>query len=807
MQHSSLLHLLAMAGVALLLAGCQSLTGNPELTLAADRQTHYQIRTGEAASPVDIYAAEQLAGYLEQMTGATFPVINGGDWDAAQPTIHIGVSEAVKALLDHAHPLDSLDEQAYVVRSHGSQILLYGEGVHGNLHATIDFLEGLGWRWYSVFEEPAIPVRPTLKVPAVHRQGDFDFAYRLFPTRYGVDFYLQNYVNQGYERDARRLGRAKADHLVSYLAHESWVHTAFRYIPPAPDVKYADSYDWLEKRNYFETHPWFFSLNEAGQRTTRLQLCFSNRGLRDEFTRNVMLHLKHGGTDQFITVDAADHPGAFCHCADCKALEAKYQSPGGPLYDYLIEICGIMQETHPEVYIKTLAYRRTQTQKPPVLPEGERLPDNLIIDFAPIEDNYLGDWSSPDPRLQETLQDLRDWGKIAHHLWAWIYPNPWGTGKFMPVGNVDRLVTNFRLMHEAGVTGIFADHNGYLSRSGWSELQAYLMFRLSKDIDADVDAIITEFTEHQYGPAAPLVRDYLDELEQHRRAIPELSPSTTYKSSRYDEATFPYITAQNIHRWQQQFEQMLRLTDGDEVRTYNLQLLRRELDMATLWKWFDLRDLAPETYTDAKVLEARIKAADNRETLVGQKLARTIQGSHLDNFMMMIAGGGREKPLPPRFAEIDPSKIRTFPLGRGKKVLDPEGAFGFATIVDSPDYPFVYGFFQWRSRSPRVVIPGPRVKLEKADITPDQYALYEIGTIEIEVRDSLIHMGRSWYSHLEVGELLFEPGERNEYKAWLSLKFEGPTYGGSGEEDRVLCDRIILVRQDDVLGQDEVLGQ
>jgi hypothetical protein len=69
---------------------------------------------------------------------------------------------------------------------------------------------------------------------------------------------------------------------------------------------------------------------------------------------------------------------------------------------------------------KTLAYRRSQTQKPPRLPAGEKLPDNLIVSFAPIEDCYFADWTHQDPKIQETYQDLKDWAAITHHLWAWI---------------------------------------------------------------------------------------------------------------------------------------------------------------------------------------------------------------------------------------------------------------------------------------------------------------------------------------------------------------------------------------------------
>jgi hypothetical protein len=59
-----------------------------------------------------------------------------------------------------------------------------------------------------------------------------------------------------------------------------------------------------------------------------------------------------------------------------------------------------------------------------------------------------------------------------------------------------------RRMHEASVTGIFVDHNDSNSRSGWSELQAYLIVTMAQDVSLDAEGLIKEFTDHQYGPAS-----------------------------------------------------------------------------------------------------------------------------------------------------------------------------------------------------------------------------------------------------------------------------------------------------------------
>jgi hypothetical protein len=782
-----------------IIGGCSS-TGSEAadpaatLTVARAGATHYVVVTPDRLSGADAYTVRHLTRYLEQMTGVPFPVVSARDW-AGGHAIFVGISDAMRRRLGEEAPLSQLASQQYVVRTKGTDIFLYGEGRRGSLYAALDFLEGLGWRWYSVFEPPVVPERPDLSLQPFARKGSFAFTHRHIPARYGVDFYVQHGVNQGLDSKLRRRGQPIPPQLVSDLPNECFVHSALRYIPPAPDCKYADSFKWLTKRDYFATNPEFFTMNEAGTRVSTDQLCFSNRDLRDAFTNNVMQHIAVSGDDQYITIDAADHPGKFCHCMPCKKLEETYQSPGGPLYDYLIEVCGIMKQRHPKVLIKTLAYRRSQTQKPPVLPTGGMLPDNLIIDFAPIEDSYFADWSHPAADIQETYADLRAWGEITHHLWAWIYPNPWRTGKYMPVGNVERLVTNFRKMRDAGVTGIFVDHNGYLSRSGFSELQAYLMLQLVRNVDVDTVAVVAEFTDHQYGAAAALMRDYLHDLERGRKAMRTLPPGTTYRSSLYDDRTFPYLTVANIHRWQCLFDKMVERVRDNPARLMNVRLLRRELDMATLWKWFALQKKHPAYYTDAKTVAQRITAVEAEKAAAGQALVRTIGGAALENFMMKIQTGGVEKPLPARFAGIPRSQIRTFALARGKKRLDPDAAFGYATPVDQPAQPFVFGFFQWRSRTPRNVIEGPRVKLRREDVTPDQYALYELGQIKIEVPDSLIHMGRSWQTHLPVGSLLYEPGEKNAYHVYLSLKFSGPAYGGNGDTDEVLCDRIILVKK------------
>lgn len=769
-----------------------------EIRLASDGITDYQVVRAVDASGVDRYAAETLAGYLRESSGAEFAIVAADEHAAKKPAIFVGLSRPAHALLG-PDPLDGLKGQEHVVRSVGPDIVLYGKGIRGNLHAVTEFLENsLGWRWYSVYEKPVVPRRPNLTLQPFHRTRGFDFISRQVALRYNADFYLQNGINMGLETKLRRKQRPVLPHLVSWLPNENFVHTSFSYIPPTPKDKYADEFHWVTKRNYFETNPEFFSVGEYGKRVPNQQLCFSNRGLRDELTDQVRKHIMISGERQLIMIDAADRPGRFCYCEDCIALEQRYQSPGGPLYDYLIELCATLRREHPATMVKTLAYRRNQTQIPPRLPAGEKLPDNLIVDFAPIEDCYFADWTHPDPQIQETFQHLKDWAAIAQHLWAWMYPNPWGSGHVMPVGNVERVVTNMRLMHEAGVTGIFTDHNGFNSRSGWCELQAWLVYRLARDVDADAEALIAEFTDHVYGPAAPLIRQYLAELEAGRKAMTTLPPRVTYKSRNFDDRTFPYLTPENIHGWQLLFDRMEELAADSRRHLSNVRVLRRELDIATLWKWFELRAAYPDSYADHRPLAARIAAANVAKAPAGFKPVWKLGEEVVADFVTLIESGG-EKPLPARFANIDPDRIRTFlpkHSGRGdiqRTVKDPEAAFGLATIVDQPGDPFRCGFSEWKSRVPREIVHGPRLELTAKQVKPGEYQLHHLGEFDVTTDDSLIWFGRSWATAVAIGSRLYFPGEKSRWEAWVSLKFTGKSWDGESE-DRVVCDRVILVK-------------
>jgi len=803
------------------------------INLAQDGKTTYQVVTPSSPLSVDEYAARELAGYLAQITGAEFPVVAPSDMTAGRESIFVGLSEPALKLLG-PDPLASLKDQEHVTRSIGRDILLYGKGVHGNLNAVFAFLEDfMGWRWFSLYEHPVIPSRPSVALDPFNRKMGFSFARRQVSVRKSFDYCYQNGVNMGYDARIKQIARRNGEDAVKGLRafvsaipeDDDPAHSLFSFVPPQPKAQGADRFPWLERRNYFETNPEFFSMWDHGKRLPDRQFCFSCLGLRKELTKNVLRHVDEAGGEILVKVTAMDVPGAFCYCPQCKALEQKYQSPGGPYYDYLLELSAALAAQSPKARIVALAYRRVQTQKPPVLPGGGRLPDNLIIDFAGIDDCYFADWNHPDPSIQDTYRDLVAWGKLTDNLWAWMYPNPWGSGIAMPVGNIERNINNLRLLAKAGVVGVYTDHSSFMSRGGLSEIQQYVLLKLMKDVDRDAGAIVREITDSFYGPAAPLMRKYLDELEQGRKAMATLPKGVNYRSPEYNDATFPYLTVENIRRWQTYFDEMEKLLDGQPERLLvNVRLVRRHLDLATLWKWRALSKAHPKEFTDYTVCVGRITAANKAKPLpptdweqqTGKapgRIALPLGEGAMQDFVTLIQCGGEEKPLPEEFKGIAPAGLqRLLPKyssrrsGRGF-VPDPDAAFGYGVPVHNPDLPLQAGFYQNDTKT-----HGERLRLEPAAIQPGVYKLHKLGVIDVTPDCVIWFSARSWSTQLQLGERLYEPGADNHWTAYVSIKCDGPSYGaaanekllaladrkpyaGVSDQDLVLVDQIILVRQ------------
>ncbi|MBO7678838.1 MAG: hypothetical protein J6S75_04135 [Thermoguttaceae bacterium] len=140
-----------------------------KLTLCADGATDYTIVLPETPKAVQKTAAEELASFLKQVTGADFPIISEsqveGQAKDKEKLLVIGPGELSKTLLASAgtEPEETLGYDGIIIQPVGSSIVFSGHPKRGPLYAVYTFLEDtVGIRWWTSTES-AIPQRPTLK--------------------------------------------------------------------------------------------------------------------------------------------------------------------------------------------------------------------------------------------------------------------------------------------------------------------------------------------------------------------------------------------------------------------------------------------------------------------------------------------------------------------------------------------------------------------------------------------------------------------------------------------------------------------
>ncbi|MCC6579492.1 MAG: DUF4838 domain-containing protein [Phycisphaeraceae bacterium] len=779
-----------MGLLAIVMSACHPhVASNPGPAMQLSRQgvTSYVIVTGQDAPEPERYAAERLAEYLHRITGATFPII-AEDQAPAEHRILVGQSRLSQAVLT-AKELDSLGTDGLIVRTHGTDLLLVGGRPRGTIYAVNSFLEqDLGCRWLNMYGEEHVPALPTIELGRLDRREtptflnrDIYVFYYLADNRDRQNFFVGNRFNGAWNE--RFLGDRVGSS--SRLYQQPACHTFFYWLDP--NLEHSGPNNKVIAERTLKEHPDFLSLI-GGQRVTTHQLCFSNSELRSTLTNNILKEMGRRGGTGVYSVSALDVPGDFCQCPPCQAMIQRDGTPGAPLIDYLVELCGTVKEKYPQAWISTLAYRECQTQKPAA---GRRMPDNLIAIFPPVDRNFAASLTHPSNAV--ALADLKAWCSLSKHVWIWHYANPYGAcNGWLPIGNLTNTVEDFRLYAQLGVEGFFIQQDVGVSDSHLlADLQMWLFAKLMWNPNQDQAALIQDFTDHFYGPAAPEMRQYISDLEQATRAMKAtmlMSPNPTQ---------FHYLTPAFLARTQGIFDRAESAASGDPTFLRRVRQARMSLDCATLAYW---NNLGVERISGADKHEIARRYADIfAQTVKLRKNPGLYEASikQLDDFIQPRLLMAKPKPLPAELAGIPEDRIRqVLPDTAGfcvdaKVTTDPLAAASICvTRPTEGELPFLFGYFD--STRHAFVINS---KIEKQDIVSGEYRLYKLGRTTLNER-CMVWVSTSWYINFSLNQYYNSLQPDQAWDIYVSLRFDGPAYGGndSAAVNRVSADRVILVK-------------
>ena len=739
-------------------------------------ETDYVIVVGENGV-YDQFAAAEFTGIMRKSTGASFKIVSAGDPEAASPKkrVFIGDSRLTRRLLGEK-TVSGLKNQESLVTYRGSDIFIVGGGRHGTPYGVYLFLEKeLGYRCFTPLPGgERIPKHENLTASGkeLRERPAFDLlrlAYMMF--LYDKNGPKYQYRNRGDVRYKCVSGEVTLDGIAnSDFPLLDTGHGFNLYITTDRTKSY---YKWDESKDYFQTSPDFFSLDRNGKRTKRGQLCFSNPQLRQELTKRIIERGKRRGGRGILTIGANDWPGSFCHCEKCRKLEEKYGCTGGPLYDYILEACPKVAKALPDIRISTLAYRKAQSEYPPK--NVDRMPDNWICDFAPVDDDQ--GQALDGERNQGTLKNLRDWSRLTSHITYWYYI----CINSAPFGPVERLSRDMKLMHESGVRGVGVCG---LGSPGMYPMQEYLLFRLMIDPYQDVWALVAEYNEHHYGEVQSEMTRYVRELDEVWR-----EPKTFVGLDSPGKEILSFTPARLI-RWQKMFDSLEKRLSGKSHELRNLSRARWDVDMLTLSHYRRILETFPDCGIAPEQVIERMREVDLPKRWNHYKLRKRAETAYLTCKAM-------SKPLPSPLDKLPDGQVTQLPQCGGiHSVKDADAACGEAKTQPFRDDQMEkrgkkIGFDIYDKATKRTLKHG---EIDASKCAPGKYELYLV-TKTIIARGGLIAFDSWWGIQDSLAPYYPAGDEFREFEIWASLKFVGPSFGIETEDrkDRMFCDRIFLV--------------
>ncbi len=166
--------------VLTLMIGCvwQAAASDEQIQLIRDGITDYKIMLGPGASPIEEFAAQELQGYVMQVTNVFLPMAPRNA-PARGRLVLVGGRAAAKLGLEIDS--SSLGTDGFVIKTIDDKLVLAGGGPRGTLYSVYAFLETLGCRWLApgILGE-VIPRRASIVVPFIDHSERPDIIYRGF---------------------------------------------------------------------------------------------------------------------------------------------------------------------------------------------------------------------------------------------------------------------------------------------------------------------------------------------------------------------------------------------------------------------------------------------------------------------------------------------------------------------------------------------------------------------------------------------------------------------------------------------------
>ena len=488
------------------------------------------------------YAVDDLAHYISAVSGGDAPpVVDSPDKVDTPVTIWVGVSDALKQR--HGDLDLSFDRtEQFVVAVRGDDVILAGHDAQrengqtleaGTAQAIYSFLRepvGVRWLWPGELGTD-VPTKPTLELDDMTRR----YAPTLLERRMRYNNYESIYL-QAYPQPEERELDIKS--IAARLQRETndWYrrqHGTFVYGDFGPGthnyvrrVSAGHAYiRWYDR--YGKSHPDYFALQPDGTRNPyptakHVKLCISNPAVIEQHIENIASRWGEDAPARAVSSVSPNDGGyqGYCTCDDCRAWDVE-PGPNVPTTElhwaeesrehvaltdryvhYWNRVARGLKARYPDsdVSVATWAYGAYVTP-----PMEQKFEENVLVGVVASMGAATEKGRSNGRRLWQQWADAGPelyWRpNLFHHWWA------------MPVLFSQRIAEDISYMADRRLVGM--DVDSPMNHWATQGLQYYLLMRLAWNPGADVDALITDYTDRAFGAeAGPYMRRYFERLEE-----------------------------------------------------------------------------------------------------------------------------------------------------------------------------------------------------------------------------------------------------------------------------------------------------
>jgi len=448
------------------------------------------------------WAAHDLRLYIEKMSGARLPVVAD---DGALPEgarILVGRSR-LTAKYEERIPsgLTNLrEEEGYAILTDGQTLVLAGndEGpYHGTEYAVSFFLHRLGVRWYMPGEfGEVVPRRASIVVEDIQEVSRPDFKMRNWWTHWMAND-LRPIETRWKIRNGMNLDTMHA------VPGDSSVR---RVLPPPSEKdnpQYADIFARDAAGNVYPHMP-----NLSSEKSVQ----YAAKVIKDYFREHPEATSWGIGADDGLPRDYS--PGTKALHMNFPSMIGRFNDPAGDStteewIQWVQRVAAEVYKEFPDHFISTNGYANRDT--PPV---GIEPDPKIWIMFAAIWcDTYHALDNPLSWMTQRQYEMLKRWTSMYDnvYIYDYLYYNLVGCGA-PPIPLARRHMHNMPILKRLGVVGFW--NEGRTVRGEAGIFPTYLLARMMWDADLDAEALMEEFFQNWYGPAAEPAFAFWDEMER-----------------------------------------------------------------------------------------------------------------------------------------------------------------------------------------------------------------------------------------------------------------------------------------------------